>query len=207
MAVGHGRRVPPSDQIALPELAGMFAASGKNGRFPNQEILADFPALRSTTWAQNMIKVQRRLAKRSSEAQQALHALAETESFLHPLILIDKLTGEIPGYDPADSDLLRAFFNVIPRVANVLGKTRRGATVAAWHRPAEIVAAQAILAWRIAGRRVIGIDDDSPLSAFVHAWLARIGVHHITRSAVAKVFEKGPVKEWAKSLTPRPSQK
>jgi hypothetical protein len=207
MATAAGSEDQSSDEITLPDLAAMFTASGKTGRFPSQKILSAFLDLQNTTWAKRMIEVEKRQAKRSSEAEKALNALADIESFLLPRMLVDNLMGQILGYNPADSDLLRAFFNVIPRVAAVVSKTPRGATVAAWHRPAEMVAAQAILAWRLAGRKVIGIDDDSPLSSFVHAWLARAGIHHITRSAIAKVFTEGHVKELAKSLPPRPSQK
>jgi hypothetical protein len=202
-----GRDQPQSDIIELPELVAMFRASAKNGRCPTKEILSGFPHLQTTWWAKRMIQVEQRLAERSSEAEGVLHSLDAIENFLRPLMLADKLLEQMPGYIDADRDLLRSFFQMIPRVTAIISETPPGSTVAAWHRPAEMVAAQAILAWRLGGRTIIGIDGRSPLSAFTQAWLERAGVHHATLSALAKVFTEGSVREWAKSLTGRPPQK
>lgn len=186
------------DHIELDELVDMFRQAGKNGRNPTQELLADLPALRTTAWAKRRVRVQQQLALRSSEAEQALRSLSNMESFLLPLVISDRALGMMIGFDDEDGELLRTFFQMIPRLAAVIAKTPVGSTVAAWHSPAETVAMNAIFAWRLAGRKVIGIDRNSPLAAFTQAWLARAGVHHASLSAIAKAFSSGPVKRWAK---------
>jgi len=201
------RDVPPDDSIPLSELHAMFRAAAKNGKVPSEVILSDFLHLRTTWWAKRMISVQQSLAQRLSEAERALRALSEIESFLHPMMMAHKLVGQMPGYNADDTDLLWSFLQVIPRVAAVFSKTPRGSTVAAWHRPAEIVAFHGIIAWRLAGRRLIGIDDASPLGAFTQAWLARACNVHTTTSALAAVFTAGPVRQWAKLPMSAPAKK
>jgi hypothetical protein len=193
------RDVPVDERISLDELVKLFEAAAKTGRQPTKEILAAFPALASTWWAKRMIAVEQAVEHRALDADRAVSCLAEVESFLHPLMLTDRMVGQMPGYSDDERQVLVNFSKMISQVEAILTKTPRGSTVAAWHRPAEIVALNAILAWRIAGRKVIGVDNRSPLASFVVAWLDRAHVKSATTAAIASVFENGPVRQWAQS--------
>lgn len=196
-----------NDSIPLPELTAMFRASGKNGLFPTAEILSDFPILRTTWWARWMILSERGLARRASATREIILALKKVEAFLLPLVLLDQGLGWMPGVPPDAASMIRSFFPEIANVAAALSEAPRGSNVAAWHQPAEIVAFNAIRAWWLSGRKLIGIERLSPLTIFTQAWLARACNHHVETPGIAEVFRTGPVRQWAKSPNSLPTEK
>jgi hypothetical protein len=203
----HPRQELVNDSIPLPELAALFRASAKNGRVPTEEILSNFPNLRTTWWAKWMILSERGLARRASKTREVIRALKEIEAYLHPIVLIDQCLGRMPGIRAGAAEVIRSFYPDIAKVAAALRETPRGSNVAAWHQPAEVVASNAIRAWRLSGRKVIGIERVSPLTVFTQAWLARACSHHVETSGIAEVFRTGPVRQWAKSPNSLPTEK
>jgi hypothetical protein len=191
-AVGQDQR--KSDHIDPHELVAMFRRAARRGACPTIAMLDECPFLRSTPWVREMMASVPEWEPAEREAHRALRILSD----MLPEILVAyrKLLGFHP-FDHRRLAVLGRLYEIIPAASAAL-EPFHGSP--AWHGPAELIAMDAMKAWRLAGRLRFGCNKTSPLVNFVQAFLERANVHQ-EHGTIASAFYRGSIRRIAKQPT------
>jgi hypothetical protein len=189
-----------SDEVRPEEIVEMFWQASKTMPVPTAAICADCSNLRSTPWVKAlMLREQEPWEIAEREALNGLKAA------LQNLPQVVREYRKLANIAPLDKRQLAALINVsemlpaaIAALEQLSGQSNQASI---WHLSAEVIAMDAMTAWRLAGwTDEFGCFSRSPLVRFTQAFLARAGV---TRSegAIAMAFERGGLARLAKQVT------
>jgi hypothetical protein len=175
----------------------MFRRAARNGPCPSADMLDECTFIRSTSWVREMIAAE---TPAWEPAQRAALSAVRTLSVVLPQILV-AYRGMVgfPPFDHRRVAVLQHLDDTIPGVIAAL-EPFRDRRVRPWHMPAELIAMDAIKAWRLAGRLRLGCNAESPLVKFVQAFLDRAGVLQES-GTISKLFERGTIGQITKSTT------
>jgi hypothetical protein len=183
-----------SDQIDAHELLAMFRRAARRGACPTIAMLDECPFLRSTTWVGDMMASAPEWEPAQREALRALRILSDK------LPEIVDAYRELLGFHPFDHRrlwVLGRLYEMIPAASAAL-EPFHGAP--AWRGPAELIAMDAMKAWRLAGRLRFGCNVTSPLVNFVQAFLEMANVCQ-PHGTIAMAFQRGSIGRIAKQPT------
>jgi hypothetical protein len=183
-----------SDHIDAQELLAMFRRAARRGACPTIAMLDECPFLRSTTWVRDMMASAPEWEPAEREALRALRILSNTLPEI--LDAYRKLLGLHP-FDHRQLAVLGRLYEMIPTASAALEPFQESP---AWYAPAELIAMDAMKAWRLAGRLRIGCNKTSPLVNFVQAFLEGANVHQ-EHGTIAGAFERGSIGRITKQPT------
>jgi hypothetical protein len=179
-----------SDEVTPDEIAEMFLQASQTMPLPSTAICADCTWLRSTLWVKGLV------IRNQEPWETAEHeALSGLEAALQHLPHVVREYRKLANIAPLDKRQLTALVNVsemlpaaIAALEQLSGQSNQASI---WHLPAEVIATDAMIAWRRAGwAQGFGCYSRSPLVRFTQSFLSRAGV---TRSegAIAMAFARG----------------
>jgi hypothetical protein len=195
--------MPSQASIDLDELAAMFRRAARNGACPNVPILREYPFLRSVEWVQTAVEIDTPIDRQQFLIQQEMRrSLERVQEFLPHFIRAKSFVAKagLPGFDQGKVDALVRLDTAIADALPAFPALSPGVRAANWHTAASLVALFATLAWKRAGRRALGKNSTSPLVKFIHEFLALAGVH-VEPSAIAVAFQRGQIRDFAKTPT------
>jgi hypothetical protein len=195
---------PPPD-ITLKELAAMFRSAAVNGPCPTEEMLKAFPRLQRFGWVEKMRKFSLHQKSKIEEAEaEVRQAMRQLHKNLPTVINFYRKIASLglPAFDPITKiEPLIMLYGAIPEAQSALFPEHVRERVADWHAPAEVIAVDAMEAWRLSGRVRFGANDTSPLVKFTKDFLDRCGGEPRTDRAIAGAFQRGIVGRVAKRHT------
>jgi hypothetical protein len=187
-------------------LVAMFRAAAPRGKCPTADMLADRGFLRSTLWVRDMMACK--TPSWEPAQRQVVSALKTLSKHLPDFIAEYRdciaVYGKFAIPHPFDRRSLAVLECLNEIVLDSLAaaqpfsveRVRRPA----WHLTADLIALDAMEAWRRAGRTQFGCNQNSPLVNFVQAFLAHAGVDQ-EHGTIAKHFQRSWIIQAAKQPT------